>query len=302
MKTEINSMALYGSRARMDYDIYSDKDLLIVDDNFPKQFDLEKQFNDEGYSCAAYTFKKLQILSDRKTLFIQHLKQDAKILTDKNGRLQNLLNNDSPKENYNAEIEETIAYFNLLEFIPDTIEGIGWAFDVIAIGLRNYNILQLANHKIYEFSLPIILQNSQRIFNLSDDELATLIETRVAKKNYRSKKYDLLPKKSELLSAISIIEKRYGISINPILLSKNIFNEYAFKAVYSNSGFSAYQKLRMFEAFIMSSPTIKDKSIYEKCKRIIENPKFYAANFNNQSFIDDLLIEMTNGNEKKNSR
>lgn len=66
MKAEINSTALYGSRARKDFDIHSDNDLLVVSDSFENQYGIEKAFNDKGYSCSAYTFRKLEILSDKK--------------------------------------------------------------------------------------------------------------------------------------------------------------------------------------------------------------------------------------------
>ncbi|MCK6612514.1 MAG: nucleotidyltransferase domain-containing protein [Bacteroidia bacterium] len=294
MKAEINSIAIYGSRARKDYDIHSDNDLLIVADSFDKKYDIELMYNNLGYSCSAYTFDKLKILSDKKALFVQHLKQDAKILKDDDNRLNFILDNYTPKENYNEEITETINYFEITKFIPDTVEGIGWAFDVIAIGLRNYNILQLANHKIYEFSLPRILNSSKSIFNLTEDEITTLVNTRIAKKNFREKYYSQLPSKKELIKTINILEKRYSISISPTFLPAKIFNEYAFDKVYNSKEFTAYQKLRLFEAFIMTSPLIKDSLLREKCRRIIESPKFYASSFNDQNYIDNLLIEIIN--------
>lgn len=293
MKTKINSIAVYGSKARMDDDIYSDNDLLIVSEKFENKYEAEQMFNNVGYSCSAYTFDKLQVLSDRKALFVQHLKQDAKIITDKNDRLYTLLNDYSPKENYDSEIQEINDYFELIKCIPDTVEGIGWAFDVIAIGLRNYNILQLANHKIYEFSLHSILKYSKRIFNLTESEIQTLLNTRIAKKNYREKKYRLLPPKHELLRTVSIIEKRYGFSITPVFLSKDVFSQYAFEKVYADEMISAYQKLRFFEAYIMTLPIIKNCIIRDKCRRIIESPKFYVSSFFDQNYIDNLLVEIT---------
>lgn len=294
MKIEINSIAIYGSKARKDYDIHSDNDLLIVADSFDKKYDIEMFYNKMGYSCSAYTFDKLKLLSDKKALFIQHLKQDAKILKDNNNRLSSILDNYSPKDNYNDEINETIHYFELIKFIPDTVEGIGWAFDVIAIGLRNYNILQLANHKIYEFSLPSILNSSKGLFNLTDDDIKTLVKTRIAKKNFREKYYHHLPSKHQLIKTINILEKRYSISISPIFLPTKAFNQYAFDKVYNSSHFTAYQKLRLFEAFIITNEIIKDSLLREKCRRIIESPKFYASSFNDQNYIENLLIEIIN--------
>lgn len=292
MNRQVNSIAIYGSRARNDFDTHSDNDLLIVADQFENKFEMEQSFNNLGYSCAAYTFNKLQTLSDRKALFIQHLKQDAKIIQDNDNRLKEMLSQFVPKANYNTEITEAVSYFNLLRVIPNTIEGIGWAFDIIAIGLRNYNILQLANYKIYEFSLPIILKCSQRLFNLTDLEIDSLVNTRIAKKNYRTRQYDLLPSKSELIDTIKIIEKRYSFSINTTFMDKDYFNQYALTNLYSNNSLTAYQKLRLFEGFVFTSTLSLDISVREKCRRIIENPKFYAMDFQNQEFIDNLLIEI----------
>ena len=293
INNKINSLAIYGSKARNDYDSYSDNDLLIVSDSFNNTFEIEQSYNKRGFSCSAYTFNKLEILSKRKALFIQHLKQDAKIISDKDNRLQNLLDCYSPKENYLKELNEAISYFKILEFIPNSNEGIGWAFDIIAIGLRNYNILELANHKVYEFSLPAILRQSQRIFNLSEEEIEQLVNIRIYKKLYREKKYDLLPLKVELLKVISIIEKKYHISIPVNFLSYDLFNHYSFTKMYSKNTLSAYQKLRLFEAFVMTSPVISNTTVKEKCRRIIESPKFYANDFKSQEFINDLLIELT---------
>jgi hypothetical protein len=292
MRNHINSIAIYGSKARRDYDQHSDNDLLVVAEKFDNQFDIEKHFNDQGFSCSAYTFNRLQNLSDKKALFIQHLKQDAKLILDDGDRLNKLLTNFAPKESYDHEIGEAISYFNLLKFIPDTVEGLGWAFDVIAIGIRNFNILKLANYKIYEFSLKEILSNSQRIFNLTNSEVELLLNTRIAKKYYRTKELDLLPSKVELLRTIHVIEKRYSININPVFLNEQVFNQYSFSSLYSNLSFTAYQKLRLFETFVMTSKNFIPGELLQKCRRIIENPKFYVSNFSDGLYIDNLLMEL----------
>ena len=114
INNKINSLAIYGSKARNDYDSYSDNDLLIVSDSFNNTFEIEQSYNKRGFSCSAYTFNKLEILSKRKALFIQHLKQDAKIISDKDNRLQNLLDCYSPKENYLKELKEITKLFLMI--------------------------------------------------------------------------------------------------------------------------------------------------------------------------------------------
>jgi hypothetical protein len=294
MRTIINSIAIYGSKARLDFDQHSDNDLLVVADSFENLYDVERAFSRQGYSCSAYTFKRLQNLVDKKALFIQHLKQDAKMLFDKDDRLSILLKNFSPKDSYDVELKEAKDYFKLLNYIPDTKLGIGWAFDIIAIGIRNYNILELANHKIYEFSLNKILENSKRIFNLTDSEIEILLNSRIAKKHYREKSFDLLPSKTDLLESIKVIEKRYSISINPVFLDNWTFNQYSFEAIYSNKLTSGYQRLRLFEAFIMTHTKDLNSDLFKKCRRIIENPKFYVFNFNDQKYVDKLLTDIFN--------
>ncbi len=119
-----------------------------------------------------------------------------------------------------------------------------------------------------------------------------LLNSRIAKKYYRNKQYHLLPNKLDLISTIKIIEKRYLIRINPKFLKPGEFNRYAFNQVYSNRIKSSYEKLRLFEAFVMTSTNTINNDILKKCRRVIENPKFYVFSFNEQSYIDSLLAEI----------
>ena len=85
------SVAIYGSSLRSDFDKYSDKDLLIVSSSYKRLNQLKKSYEERGFSVSTYTYSKLQFLSRKGSLFIEHLRKESSILIDDKNRLKCIL-------------------------------------------------------------------------------------------------------------------------------------------------------------------------------------------------------------------
>src|SRR6266566_3235713 len=99
----IDAVAHYGSRVRGDHDHFSDRDVLLVSDDDRVLDEAKASLSKQGYSCASYDWSKLHLLASKKALFIQHLKQESRIVFDKGSKLQSLLATYSPAATYSPQ-------------------------------------------------------------------------------------------------------------------------------------------------------------------------------------------------------
>src|SRR2546430_1257078 len=127
----IDAVAYYGSLVRGDRDRFSDRDLLLVSDDEDALDAARVSLSMQGYSCACYDWGKLRLLASRKALFIQHLKQESRVIVDKGDRLKSLLNDYSPALSYSEQIGAARDLVSLTEYFPNTPYVIGWALDVL---------------------------------------------------------------------------------------------------------------------------------------------------------------------------
>lgn len=279
------SVAIFGSCLRKDYDKYSDKDLLIVGISFKAINLLKEKYEKDGYSVSTYTYSKLNLLSEKKSLFIEHLKRESSILIDYNNRLKNILaahKETIPKEKYHRDAK---LFFNLLTEIPNTVIGFAWFCDCLYIGLRNYLILESAKNKNYVFSFLSLLNNMKERGNISETEYEILKELRVIKKNYRDRILNELPNKY-FISKVIRIARKLNLLTNTTFISKEHFISNIDSKIFSEK-FDHYQMLRLVEIYYL----LLGVSI-DKIDRIICNPQFYANNFKNHKYIDSLLKEI----------
>jgi predicted nucleotidyltransferase len=291
------SIAIFGSSLRSDFDKYSDKDLLIVAEDYETLENLKTNFLEDDWSISFYNYSKLKYLSKNGSLFIKHLQNESRIIVDKNDKLKEILSEFNPKSNYKKDIEGCLSYFEIIELIPNTTLGFAWFCDSLYVGLRNYLVFKNAEKGIFEFSFIKLLNilKEQRI--IESHEIETLKELRVVKKNYRDEVFDELPSLSFVLK-IAQIAKSIGILKELKIVDAFHFQNLVEKSIL-NKKFNPYQKLRLVEGYYCS----KDLNIPE-LKKIISNPQFYALKMKDNEFTMNLISEMKkcNTTTKKNVR
>ena len=282
------SIAIFGSSQRTNFDKYSDKDLLIVGESYSKINEFRQEYESKNYSVSTYTYKKLQFLSDRGSLFIQHLKKESKILFDDNKKLKSILDNHKESIPTKKQLTESIDYFNFLKSIPNSNWGYAWYCDCFYVGLRNHLILKSAINGDYNFSflnlIDDLLQSKQ--IDLNDYEI--LKQVRVLKKAYRERFDEILTSQDFIKSLVAVGQKLKLIPSFDFISCEN-FKSYVVCEVKKQKT-NHYFKLRLFEVYYILSGQRNSK-----IDKYICNPQMYALKFKNTDFICELI----DGIEKK---
>lgn len=276
------SIAHFGSSLRNDFDKYSDKDLLIVAEDWETVNKLKANYQNQGWSVSTYTYSKLEYLSKQGNLFVKHLQLEAKILQDSSCKLRDILNTYQVKESYNEELCESIKYFTMLKEIPDSKNGYAWFCDCLYVGLRNYLIFTFANKQVYEFSYLKLLKYLYQAKCITSFELGLLRELRVIKQNYRSNIKEEFPSEGFIKDIIKIFDKLKVLSHIKIV-TKTHFSRHTESLIF-NKKYNSYQKLRLFEGYCIAKE-------YQttKLNKIISNPQFYTCKFKNDRYVMNLL-------------
>jgi hypothetical protein len=153
-----SSEAVFGSAARGDADAISDRDILIVDDDVAVLRERSRALANAGWSVASYTFAKLDALSQRGALFIQHIKLESDIAVDRDGRLAQALAAFKPHAAYNEEIRDNSLLAGLAGCTPIGPRGTLLAADILYVTVRNFGVLSLAERGIHVYAYNAIIE------------------------------------------------------------------------------------------------------------------------------------------------
>jgi len=175
------SEAIFGSSARGDSDALSDRDILIVDDDMDVLRTRGTELSALGWSVASYSFRKLEAMSARGVLFVQHLALEAEIARDRDDRLRGLLASFLPKTDYGPELAANAQLAELASYYPAGYRGELWAADVLYVAVRNFGVLWLAERGIYRFAYDAILRELARSGAIADAAIADLVGLRFIK-------------------------------------------------------------------------------------------------------------------------
>ncbi|MDT4968562.1 MAG: hypothetical protein QOJ64_3299 [Acidobacteriota bacterium] len=300
----VDAIALYGSAVRTDFDRYSDRDVLLVSDDNDALFQTKAALTEEGYSCSCYSWGKLDLLAAKKALFIQHLKQESQIVLDRDNRLLSFLAGYSPASSYSDQIQLTRSLIALTENFVDTQKGIGWALDVLAVGLRNLAILTLANEGKYIFALPGLLSELKKMGQISSEHECRLMELRRFKSHFRHKRYHLLPTREVVFGLQKIIGQSFDVAFEPMVMSREAFQYACLHSKKAREMTNWYAQARLCEGAFMTldkSIVSRSSSMWSRLQRIedaIENPSCYNFLFANcaRDLREDLanLIDVVN--------
>jgi hypothetical protein len=150
--------AVFGSAARGDADVISDRDILVVDDDIAVLQERSRALAEAGWSVASYTFAKLDALAQRGALFIQHIKLESDILVDRGDLLAARLAAFSPRPAYADEIRQNGLLANLAGCVPIGLRGTLLAADILYVSVRNFGVLSLAERGVYLFAYSEIVK------------------------------------------------------------------------------------------------------------------------------------------------
>lgn len=279
------SVAIFGSSLRADFDKYSDRDLLIIANDFKTLESLKSIYSKDDWSISYYTYSKLKYLAKNGSLFIKHLQNESQIIIDKNDRLEKILNQFNPKSNYKKDIKDCENYFDIIKIVPKTTLGYAWFCDSLFVGLRNYLVFKNAENGIFEFSFIKLLNGLKEQGLINQSDINALKELRVVKRNYREEILDELPS-LDFIKKIIPITKALGILKSVKFVDSMTFQSSIEKSIIKRK-FNPYQRLRLVEGYYCS----QELNIPE-LKKIISNPQFYACKMKDNDFTLNLILEI----------
>ncbi|MBW3518419.1 hypothetical protein [Flavobacterium sp. NKUCC04_CG] len=262
------SILKYGSAIRGNSDKYSDKDLLIVAEDYNVLNLLKEHYVKLGWSVSIYTYVKLKYLSTNGFLFVKHLILEGEIIYDAGNLLHSILENFNECIDYKSEMKKASLFLNFIQEIPDNDISYSWLLDNIYLTFRNYLIYESALKKEYNFGYIDLVKNLLLEGRINQNEAEKLLQLRVVKSCYRNNFDDITPSKEFAKVVISIVN-RIGLKITTSFTPKNL-KLYNFDF---NNIDSAYKKLRLIE-LILKNESIEDQYL-NKC---ISNPQMYASN------------------------
>ena len=291
------AIALFGSVARRDCDHLSDKDVLIVDDNVQIAKHLAREFRVAGWSPVYYSWRRLEAAARSKRLFIQHLRQDARILQDRDGHLNSILTDFRPRSGYRDELRDAEKFLRLPLMIPNCTRGFYWAADVLTVGLRNYGILKLAHEGIYRFNLHSILTTLVEIGCFRAKDISLLIGLREYKRMYRAGTLRAKLTFESVANVVNLVSDRIGVGSAAKKMSAE---DTVRSALFPVSECEWYHQARRLEAalfaFRRSAKMESDHRCFEtEVKRAVRSPADYGWVLKiNKGRLSEQLLSLVN--------
>ncbi len=280
---QTTAFALFGSAARGDQDGFSDKDLLIVSDDPTTLRTLKTDCSARGWSCTPYSWQRLQHAADQGSLFVQHLKQEAKILRDPSDRLADLLAKFSPKASYKREADGAASLLGeLTDFLPRCVAGPMWTLDVMSVSFRSLAVAKLADEGIYSFANSDILNGLARIGLLHRADGYKLEALRRYKSLYRKGVLDRRVDWTKTYELLSLIDRifRLGLSVRRVDVLDTVEH-----ALAGDNHEEWYVKCRRIESALWMLKPRQSQTRSEFAQKrhdlfkIVQSPNTYAWHF-----------------------
>ena len=296
-----NAFAIFGSAARGDNDIFSDRDLLIVSDDEIALREMKSKYDSVGWSCTAYSWSRLERAADQGSLFVQHLKQESKILSDPSDRLNHLLAQYATKATYKRESDGAASLLgNLMQHLPQCDAGPMWTLDVLAVGFRSLAVANLADNGIYAFSNAAIINGLNRIGMVNKQDSPQLHDLRRFKSLYRQGVIDQRIRWCDIFDWIKLIDRTFVLGLSSRRVQTIDIVELALAdGSTAQTDSDWYAKCRRMESALWmlkprrSSERAEFRRRREKLFRIVKSPNSYAWHFTGghktiQSSLSDL--------------
>jgi predicted nucleotidyltransferase len=187
----VEAAALYGSAARGDMEHHSDIDLLILCAPGRKQATFDAVYPELStefprLSLSIYSHKELAFLAKACSLFLLHLKREARILLDRSAYLTNLLADFQQKVSYHADFIQSLRLLDPLRTIvsgsPNNLHRLSFVYSLF----RVYGVYLLADRGIFEFSKSKMASSLRKEYPSADQAIAELANLRTLNSNFFS--------------------------------------------------------------------------------------------------------------------
>jgi hypothetical protein len=191
-----------GSAARGDNDVTSDRDLVLIGD--PSFLDATSaKYSLHGWSVVSMTQGRFAFLGAAGSLFLKHVISEGRLLAGDATDWEAARTRWIARRDYLDEIEENLDFLKLLQYVPETCEGMTAAVDIIACSIRNILIRRLAAKGLFYFAWAEVLSHSSKVVSLPSGAWSAMAWARQCKNLHRSgRTFDIEARKLVELSEI----------------------------------------------------------------------------------------------------
>lgn len=276
-RVRASAEAVFGSASRGDADHLSDRDILIVDHDVKILRSRAEELMAQGWSVASYTFRKLEALSKRGALFVQHLKLESQITHDDEGHLQAVLDRFCPRLSYESEIRDNDELSKLCGLVPAGPRGQLLSADILYVAVRNFGVLKLAERGVHKYSFSEIVDGLESEGFVARGSGQKLLRLRFLKCLYRAGESHVgaLPR--------SIVEQALkALPRNHFPANVSVVDpHFILQCDAPNAKSSGYVQLRDLErrlvALKMTAPEDSANERLVRLERWISNPRAYVS-------------------------
>jgi hypothetical protein len=213
------SVCIFGSQARRTADLLSDRDVLVVGDPSSARDCTVAGWQARDWHVSVFDRVAFARLANVRSLFVQHLKQEGRILRDDGRFLTAALEGYLPKRDYSAERNDALRQIAALPYSS----GSRWfdlcLADITYVFFRNAAILHFASTGVYCFQYDALIGRVGDEFGLTYAERSALLALRDLKHGYRRRARDCLAEpllgsaRTVIESIVSTLPNQAGSSI-----------------------------------------------------------------------------------------
>jgi hypothetical protein len=185
------SVCIFGSQARSTADALSDRDVLLIGSSSTSLDQAIARWTANAWNVSVFDRPAFTRMAEVRSLFIQHLKQEGRILCDADGFLASTLEQYTPKADYSAERNDALRQIAGLPVATGAYWSDLCLADIVYVLFRNAAILHLACSREYCFQYEMLTGRMANLFALSVREQACLLALRGLKHGYRRRESDL---------------------------------------------------------------------------------------------------------------
>lgn len=184
------SICIIGSQARQTADDLSDRDVLFVAPASKVLDAVSANWRSKGWNVSVFDRFAFRRLAEVQSLFVQHVKQEGRIVRDDDGFLACTFDGFSPRTDYLGERNDALRHIAALP----PVNGKYWhdlcLADVTYVFFRNAAILHLASSGRYCFGFKELVAAVASEFGFELSEQRAVLALRKLKHAYRQRLLD----------------------------------------------------------------------------------------------------------------
>ena len=271
---------------------YCDKDLLVISQIENKRYKIKK-YSNLGYSVSFYTPIQLHFMRTKGSLFLQHLKNESKIIKDKNNEFQLFINSCLFAKPSLLELDLCKNSIITANSSPREKSLSGWLADYCYVLSRDYFVKYFASKGELVFNANQLSDRIKVEFGLKNKDSELFLKLRSAKNMYRSGVSQIRDNFNNTDRWLSILYDKLNIDANKY---ESCNTKESYLNLHKNYSFnSSYERLRYIESLKILYPKIKCNATDEVLiKKLITRPNNYSSTSKKrQQFLNCYLMQFS---------